>query len=296
MILITGAAGKTGREVLRALNQKGAHVRAWVHHPEQIPVVSSLGAEDFVAGDFKSPAVVEAAAQGVRSIYHICPNVSPDEITIAESLLKAAQAAGVNHFVYHSVLKPQIEAMPHHWKKLRVEEMLIDSGIPYTILQPAVYMQNILAYWESITTEGVYPIPYSPETRLSLVDLKDVAQVAALVLSEPGHDYAVYELAGTVGISQDQVAEVLSQALERTVQVAATPLKDWESQAVSAGMGKYQIQTLLSMFRYYQDHNFLGNPYTLSGLLGRPPTNLGTFVERTIRERTSLAALPQASG
>ena len=84
-----------------------------------------------------SPAIIGQAVQGVQAIYHICPNVSPDEIPIAEVLINAAQDAGVRRFVYHSVLKPQIESMPHHWKKLRVEEMLIESGMPYTILQTA---------------------------------------------------------------------------------------------------------------------------------------------------------------
>jgi uncharacterized protein YbjT (DUF2867 family) len=175
--------------------------------------------------------------------------------------------------------------MPHHWNKLRVEEMLIESGMPYTILQPAAYMQNILAHWESITGQGIYPVPYPAETRLSMVDLKDVALAAAIVLSESGHDYAAYELVGTNGLSQTQAAAILSQELARPVRVVTVPLEEWESQAISAGMGKYQVETLLSMFRFYQHHSFLGNPHTLIWLLDRPPTSFNTFVERTVRER-----------
>ena len=82
--------------------------------------------------------------------------------------------------------------MPHHWKKLRVEEMLFESRLPYTILQPATYMQNLLAYWCKIHEEGIFQLPYSVETRLSMVDLNDVAQAAAIVLTEPGHVGATY--------------------------------------------------------------------------------------------------------
>ncbi len=293
MILVTGAAGKTGRAVLRALNQKGQLVRALVHRAEQMDTVSSIGAYESLVGDMNSPAIIRRAVEGVQAIYHICPNVSPDEISIAEVLIQAAQDAGVERFVYHSVLKPQTESMPHHWNKLRVEEMLIESGMPYTILQPAAYMQNILAHWNSILNEGLYPVPYPAETRLSLVDLNDVAFAAAIVLTESEHDYAAYELVGTGGLSQTQVAGILSQELDRPVKVVTVPLKTWETQAVAAGVGKYQVETLLSMFRYYQDHNFMGNPHTLSWLLDRPPTSLTAFLERTAQEQSSIRTKPQ---
>jgi uncharacterized protein YbjT (DUF2867 family) len=155
MILITGSAGKTGQSVLQALVEKGAPVRALVHQPEQIHAVESRGAQDVVVGDMKSQETMERAVQDVRAVYHICPNVSPDEIAIGQIAIAAAQSAGVEHFVFHSVLNPQTEAMPHHWKKLRVEELLVESSLPYTILQPAAYMQNIIAHWERIQSEGI---------------------------------------------------------------------------------------------------------------------------------------------
>jgi uncharacterized protein YbjT (DUF2867 family) len=113
--------------------------------------------------------------------------MNPAEVEIGEGVIVAACAAGVEHVVYHSVLHPQTEAMPHHWSKLRVEEKLFESGLAYTILQPAAYMQNVLAYWEAIMEHGVYPVPYAVEARLSMVDLEDVARSAALILTEPGH-------------------------------------------------------------------------------------------------------------
>jgi uncharacterized protein YbjT (DUF2867 family) len=285
MILITGSAGKTGRSVLQALVERGAPVRALVHRPEQIHVVESGGAQDVLVGDMKSRTTMEQAFQGVREVYHICPNVSPDEVAIGQTVIAAAQSAGVEHFVFHSVLKPQTEAMPHHWNKLRVEELLVESRLPYTILQPAAYMQNILAHWERIISEGVYPVPYPADTRLSLVDLMDVAQAAAIVLTEPGHQYATYELVSIEGLSQTEVAAILSQELERPVQVTVVPLETWRSQAKEAGLGDYQIEILTSMFRYYQHHHFLGNPQVLSWLLDGPPTSFLAFVKRTGLER-----------
>jgi uncharacterized protein YbjT (DUF2867 family) len=99
--------------------------------------------------------------------------------------------------------------MPHHWLKLRVEERLFASGLSFTILQPAAYMQNILASWEIIVGQGLYRVPYSAETRLSMVDLLDAAEVAANVLLDPAHQDAVYELCGTGPMSQLEVAQII---------------------------------------------------------------------------------------
>jgi uncharacterized protein YbjT (DUF2867 family) len=244
-ILITGAAGKTGRAVIRALAQRGRAVRALVRRPDQGPVVEALGAQEIVAGDMRDAATLSRAAEGVRAIYHICPNVSPDEVSIGGVAIAASRVAGVEHFVYHSVLHPQTKSMPHHWLKLRVEEQLLASGVPYTILQPAAYMQNVLAQWGQITEQGIFPVPYHVETRLGMVDLLDVAKAAAVVLTEPGHTGATYELAGPEG--------------------------------------EYQVTTLLKMFRYYDQHGFWGNPNVLRWLLGRPATMFDAFVARTLR-------------
>ena len=288
MILITGAAGKTGRAILRALGAHREAVRALVHRREQVGVVEDLGAREVVVGDIRSQTAVSRFAAGVRAVYHICPNMSPDEVAIGQVVLAAACAAGVERFVYHSVLHPQTESMPHHWQKLRVEALLFESGLPFTILQPAAYMQNVLAHWEKIVNQGVYPVPYAVETRLSMVDLEDVAAVAAKVLTEEGHLGAIYELAGLELLSQVGVAEILARKLDRPVHAEAVPLKDWEQSARQAGLGEYQIQTLLKMFGYYESYDFCGNPRVLGWLLGREPSTFGDFVERTLREQPTV--------
>ena len=287
MILITGSAGKTGRSVLQALAEKDAATRALVHRRDQIPGTQALGAAEVLVGDLRSQADIERALKDVSKIYHIPPNMSPDELAIGQLVIRAAESAGIEHFVYHSVLKPQVKAMPHHWNKLLVEDQLIQSGLPYTILQPAAYMQNILAHWEGILDDGIYPVPYPADTRLSLVDLVDVAQVAAAVLTEIGHVYAAYELAGTGGISQKEVADALSRELDRPVAVSSIPLDQWAEGARAAGLGEYQVNTLVKMFAYYQDFGFEGNPNVLTWLLGRPPSSLKAFIHRSIKSERS---------
>jgi uncharacterized protein YbjT (DUF2867 family) len=142
-------------------------------------------------------------------------------------------------------------------------------------------MQNLLAYWTSIMDEGIYRVPYPAETRLSLVDLQDVAQAAVKVLSEDGHQFAIYELVGTTGLSQSEVADLLSQELERKVKVSRIPLEEWAEGARSIGLGEYEVATLIKMFVYYSEYSFEGNSKVLSWLLGRSPGTLQEFIRRT---------------
>lgn len=285
MILITGAAGKTGRAVIRALAKRGETVRALVHRHDQVSSMNALGVADVIVGDVLDQFVIGQAVQGVRAIYHIAPNVGPDEATIGRNVIAAAQSAGVERFVFHSVLHPQVEAMPHHWQKMRVEELLFESGLPFTILQPTVYMQNVLASWNQIIENGRYPTPYSTKTRLSLVDLEDVAGAAALVLSGSGYGGATIELVGTRTMSQLEIAQSLADQLERPVEAETVSLEAWERVARSSGLGDYQVLALMKMFCYYERYGFTGNTNALSCLLGRQPTSFAEFVRRTISEK-----------
>jgi NAD(P)H dehydrogenase (quinone) len=280
MILVTGAAGKSGKVVVKALAAKGAQVRAYIRNPEHAGSLLALGAAEVNFGSFEDARALARTAAGVQAIYHICPNVSRDEVAFARAVATAARTHGVTRFVYHSVLHPQIEAMPHHWQKMRVEEMLFVAGFDLTVLQPTAYMQNILGTWDGIVRDGVFRFPYPAATRLSLVDLDDVGEAAAIVLTQGGHGGATYELVGTPALSQTEVASSLGRVLGRDVRAAEEPIAAWEARARAGGMGEYERATLAAMFRYYAEHGLIGNPYTLRCLLGRAPTNLASFLER----------------
>jgi uncharacterized protein YbjT (DUF2867 family) len=287
MILVTGAAGKTGRAVITALAAKGAPVRALVRSAEHTTALKMIGAAEIAVGSFDDAAALTSAAAGVTAIYHICPNVSRDEVRYARNVIGAAKAHGVARFVFHSVLHSQIEAMPHHWEKMWVEEMLFASGLAFTILQPTAYMQNILGAWRAVTEQGMLRMPYPVETRLSLVDLDDVAEAAALVLTDDSHAGATYELVGTPPLSQLEVAAAISTALGREVRAEAETIGTWEARARAGGMADYERTTLVAMFRYYANYGLIGNPNTLRWLVGRAPTDLGQFLGRVAARSAS---------
>lgn len=281
MILVTGAAGKTGRTVISALAQRGATVRAYVHRGAQVAATEKAGASNVIIGDLQDNTTLRQALQGVRALYHICPNMHPDEVAIGRQVIEAAAAANVDHFVYHSVLHPQTATMPHHWNKLQVEALLFEANLPFTILQPTAYMQNMLASWDKIRNQGIYTVPYPAETRLSLIDLEDVGAAVATVLTQPGHIGATYELVGAAPLTQTEVAASLSAGLGQPVTVEVLSHTTWKQNAHASGLSDYAVETLLRMFVYYERYGLVGNPNILSWLLGRSPTSLAAFIQRT---------------
>ena len=273
-VLITGAGGKTGQAIIAALRGRDVGLRPFLRTPKPI-----AGATDPFIGDLLNIAHLEQAMAGMQKVYHICPNVHEHEVEIGQKVIEAARGAGIEQFVYHSVLHPQAEAMPHHGNKLRVEEMLFESGLPFTILQPTAYMQNIEAQWQMIVETSFYTIPYPTQTQISLVDLADVATVAANVLTEKGHSGAIYELVGTKPLSQNELAKTMSHILGHAIVAQEIKIDVWRDR-VQTAVSPYALETLTSMFRYYAQFGLVGNSTILTHLLEREPTSFNVCVRR----------------
>lgn len=284
MILVTGAGGKTGRSLIKALSRVES-VRAFARRGQQVSALKALGADQVLTGDLRDEAAIRDGMQDVRAVYHICPNMNPEEELIGELMIGAARDARMERFVYHSVLHPQAGKMPHHWAKLRVEERLLESGLAFTILQPAPYMQNFLAGWKHIE-DGVLRVPYSVSMHFSFVDLEDLSAAAAIVLTEPDHLHASYEIVGTSPLTHVEVAGILGRVINRPVRAEQEEIGDWRVRA--AGMSEYAVENLVRMFEYYDQWGLAGNPNVLRWLLDREPTSLEAFTERTVKERDAI--------
>lgn len=280
MILITGAAGKTGKAILMRLALHGVQVRSLVRSEQQAGEIRNIGSTEIVIGDLHDQQTLERALSGINKVYFICPNMAPDELEIGNAIIQLARKHSISRFVYHSVLHPQIESMPHHWQKLRVEERLFESGLDFTILQPCAYMQNILSNWKEIVENGVYAVPYATSARISMVDLEDVAAAAEVVLTQLNHSHAIYELAGPEPLSQVEVAVTLSSELNHPVRAEAQNRAIWAEYASQSGLNERTIQTLIMMFEYYENYGLQGNANILSSLLKKPATKFSEFVRR----------------
>lgn len=290
MILITGANGKTGRAIIRNLLSKGEEVRAYVHKADYIQELKSLGVKEVVAGDMMDQEATNEAFKGIRAAYHICSVANPNEVQIGQIAVNAARSAQIEHFVFHSVLHSVLQDLPHHQKKLMVEEIVVNSGLPYTIIQPAAFMQNILQVWKLLSEEGIFEQRFftSKETRICMIDLEDLAEAVSMILTKPGHAGAVYELCGPENLSLADMLAAFKQNFGREVKAQTTPTELWASQLKKYGVGDYQINTLCTMFNHYNEHGFIGNPNVLTWILGRRPNDFASFVHRTMQSKKDL--------
>ncbi|MCW2580179.1 MAG: putative nucleoside-diphosphate-sugar epimerase [Blastococcus sp.] len=274
MIVVTAAGGRTGEAVVGALWARGHRVRAVVGGSEPRPELAALSA-DVVAADLTDAAAVEPLLEGARALYLIWPNFDAGETAGATALLAAARRAGVGRVVYHSVLRPQARAMPHHAAKDRVEEALDAGGPGWRVLQPCAYADNLDDSLAEAAATGVFRSPWGLQQAQSLVDLRDVADAAAVLLTEDGLDGGTFEAVGPEPLTAPRIAEHLARRLGRPVTaVDARPDGPVPPRTAYAG----HCRRL--MFDHYRAHGFTGSPRVLEALLGRPAR---TFAEHLAR-------------
>jgi uncharacterized protein YbjT (DUF2867 family) len=263
VIVVTAAGGQTGTAVVRALRAREQAVRAVVSRPGPRPELQALGAEVADAG-LTDPRPWADVLAGADALYLIWPNFDPREAEGATALFGAARRAGVARVVYHSVLRPQARSMPHHAAKDRAEEALDAAGLAWRVLQPCAYAQNLDGRLADAARTGRLRSPWGLRTGQSLVDLADVAEAAAVLLTEDGLDGGTFEAAGPEPLTAPRLAELMSAHLGRDV-TAEDVVPPGEVPAA------YADRCLRLMFDHYRAHGFAGSPRVLTALLGRPP-------------------------
>lgn len=282
MILVTSANGNQGKLLLPKLLERGLRVRACVQSEASADRLRSQGVEDVVVGNIAEAAVRERAFDGIGKVYHIGPTVHPQERDMGLAMIDMARARGIEHFVFSSVLHAITTDLVQHEIKRDIEEHLLSSGLEFTILQPANYMLPLKLL--PVFREGVFRLSWSLERRQSMVDLGDLTDVAAEVLTNgERHLGATYELVGPGRFTGHDIGDVLSAVLERRIPVqeidADTYLKAWFGDVDPSGF-PHQARVLRSISARYSGHDFVGNPNVLTMLLGREPTTFAQFVRR----------------
>ncbi|NUQ32124.1 MAG: NmrA family NAD(P)-binding protein [Dermatophilaceae bacterium] len=274
-VLVIGATGKTGRAVTRALASRGIAVRAAVRSADRQNLAYAAGAQSISVVDLETGAGLVEAVAGVDAVYHLAPNVHPDEAAIAGRVATAAAHARVAHFVFHSVLHPDDALMPHHVRKAQAEH-LVRTALPgATVLRPAAYHQNLV----DAARSGRLAVPYSLDSPFTNVDLDDVAEVAALVLTRHGHEGLTYELAGPEVLSVRDQAAVAAEVLGHAVTAEQVSLESWAS-GPGATLPEQARADLLAMFTAYDRHGLVGEGDTLHRLLGHEPRSWADCLRR----------------
>jgi NAD(P)H dehydrogenase (quinone) len=281
-VLVTGAGGKTGRAVIAALLARSTTVRAFVRDPRRVADLASRGDVEVAVGDQRDTDDLAAALDGCDSLYAIAPNVSPHELAMGRAMVEACRRAGVVRLVHHSVIHPQLVAMPHHADKAVVEALVIESDLAWTILQPNAYLQNLAGYLSALR-DGRYAVPYAVDRASAMVDLHDVAQVAATCLVDRLGVHATFELSGPDELAPRDIAAAAASILGHEVVAERIDPDAWAR--AQTDLAAETRRRLHAMFTHYDQHGSPGDATVLTALLGRPPRALWEVLAELLTPR-----------
>jgi uncharacterized protein YbjT (DUF2867 family) len=284
-VLVIGATGTVGSEVVKALLQRGADVRAFTRTQPKPGTFS--GAVEIAVGDLTDPVSVAEAIKGVDKLFLLIGNV-PDEFTQALTAYGLAKKAGLKHVTYLSVFKAdQFLEVPHFAAKSAVEEAIRVGGVPYTILRPGYFAQNERRLKAVLTGHGVYPIPAGNQG-LAAVDVRDIAEAAAITLTEEDHGGKTYDLVSSEMLTGPAAAATWSKLLGKKITYAGHGDFDgFEAQLRNTGTPSWIAYDLRVMFQGYVERglsNTEDQTARFAALLGHQTRTYSSFAAELAKE------------
>lgn len=286
-VLVIGATGRVGSEVVKALLQRGAGVRALTRKqrkPNEFP-----DEVEIALGDLSDPVSIGEAMKGVDKLFLLIGEENvPVELTQALTAYGLAKKAGLKHVTYVSVYEAdQFLEVPHFANKYAVEEAIRIGGTPYTILRPAYFAQNERRLKTELTGLGLYPIPAGNQG-LAVVDVRDIAEAAAISLTEEGHDGKTYDLVSSEMLTGPDAAATWSKLLGKKIAYAGhADFDGFEAQLREKGSPSWLAYDIRVMYQGFVEHGFSNTEYQtarFAALLGHPPRTYSSFAEELAKE------------
>lgn len=274
-ILVSGAPGKVGTELVRLLALGDREVRVLVHHVERSGEVSHPGVE-IVEGDLTDRADMHRALRDVETFF-LASSANDRQGAVETAAIEAAVSAGVERIVklsaYGAAAGSPVPFFDWHGQ---AEETLLHSGVPWTLIRPYLYMQTLLQNIPNIQAQGAI-LNCGEGGVIPFVDARDVAAAAWIVLTTPGHDGTTYELTGPEALSWPEVAIAFGESLGRPVGYVAISASAMAAALSAAGMPGWLVDSLVGLMQFHQtDPGHVTN--TLSALTGRQPRKLSEFL------------------
>ena len=275
MILVTGATGIAGSQVVRALVRQGQDVRAFVRDPDKARGLFG-DAADLARGDFAEPRSLRTALDGVEALF-LSGADDPRRVAWETSAIDAAAEAGVRRIVKLSSIVAQPGAPVAFWDwHGRIEQHLTNSPVPAVILRSSFFMSNLLAAAESVALAGKLCAP-AGNARIAMIDPRDVGAAAAAVLTSEGHDGRSYALTGPEAVTYTQVAQALADATGREVEFVDLPDEAAAQGLVQAGLPAFAAEQVVEIFAQARLGVAAQVTATVELLTGRPPRDLSSF-------------------
>lgn len=278
-VLVTGGTGNVGSKVILELLRRNTAVRALVRNQEKDRVPDGV---ETVVGDLLDPVSVEKALHGVDKAY-LLNAVVPDELTQGLIVFDLAKRHKLAHLVYHSVFRvDHFKDVPHFASKLAIENALHEFDLPFTIIRPNYFYQNDLSLKEALTKSGIYSMPLG-DVGVSAVDVRDIAEAAAIALTTDGHLGKTYNLVGPDVLSGPTVASIWSKSLNREVRYTGHDMDAFEDQMRKRGPA-WSAFDIRMMFQGYLERGFTADESDVAALtevLGHPPRKYEDFAKET---------------
>jgi len=273
MILVTGATGKTGVDLVRLLVAAREPVAALVRDPVRARELLGDGVE-LVTGDFDDEASVERAVAGVERVYVLTPP-HPQQLEWERRVIATAREADVRHVVKHSLLGAdagsRMEAARQH---AAIEDALVGSGLPYTILRPNFFFQTFAS---GMVVQGAM-YTAAGEGKVSGIDTRDVAAAAVATLTGEGHEGRTYTLTGPEAFTFGEAAAVIGEVTGRPVTHVDIPPEALAAGMKQAGAPDWLAQDVAALQQEYADGVGAAVTDDVRELTGREPRSLRDFV------------------
>lgn len=271
-VLVTGATGNIGSGLVPALRSAGVEVRAFVRDESKAQPLKDVGAE-IVVGDLDEPETIEPALAGVDSIYLLTWN-GPNQARHALNVVEAAKRVGTPHLVRHSAWGTEKSRIIRQTEQ--VEEAVKSSGLPWTVVKPTFYMQNTMLATQTIATDGVIHWDMG-DGRLSMIDARDIVDVAATVLTSSGHEGKSYVLTGPEAISFHDVAAIFSKVLEKEVSYVSVPGEAVRDAMVGMGFPEWVAEGFVELSEGFRDGFANRTTDHVESLTGHPARSFENF-------------------
>ncbi len=287
MILITGASGNVGKAVLQEVARREPKFRGMYRSPDEA-AKAPAGCEPVLA-DFSDKASLRKALDGVTAVYVVCSPI-PQLVELESNVVDACKESGVKHVVVNSALGAGDYGKSFPSWHRKVEDKLKSTGMSYSILRPNGFMQNIVAFYApSIRAQGVF-YQAMGDTKVSHLDIGDVAVVAVKSLYGGEHAGKTYELNGPEAVSNVELANRISKVAGRTVKFVDIPESAQREAMLGMGMPEWQVTALLDLQQYYKQGGGAKTDGLLKSLLGRDPATLERYLQANAKEFRDQAA------
>jgi len=279
MILVTGATGLNGSALVRRLSAKGMPVRALVRSAAKAAGFSSLPKVEIVEGDMARPETLAEALRGVDRAMLISSS-DPAMLDVQSNFIEAAKKAGVKHVVKLSGIIAELDS-PFRFSRMHaeIERRLEESGMAFTHLRAGEFMAAYFRQVPSIVAKGALFLPME-DAKIAMIDVGDIAEVAATVLTSPGHAGKIYPLTGPEALNMAEVAEKLSAATGKRIQYVNVSPDDAKRAQLAAGMPAFLADALAELFAERRKGKEAQVSPIIQTVFGRRATSFDEFATR----------------